>query len=189
MLEEETSAIYEKCISIWPSKTLVTFGIFIYVWLLWKAAIYHSRCCMDSMDAFFSCNCAAKPHCDVITRKGRYFEAQLAYLDTLFIRCSEEMLTNLNLHAKNWNKTLPAEGQQSSGAFRLIYCDFFPEAIVMLLWQMASWERQHQTLALPHKNLFKIWEFSYKMFVSSQKLKLQYVQLLKAQLHSTTWNH
>lgn len=78
--------LYERRGSVLPRATWVTFGFFIYVWLWWKAVIYHRRYSEDSsyhtcfLCPFLPLNCAAKPHCDVITGKGRYFRALLSFI-------------------------------------------------------------------------------------------------------------
>lgn len=79
------SIICEKRISILPRATLVTFGLHMYAWFLWKAVIYHRRYRNSSYQRYFSLPFffwlyAAKPHSDVTTRKGRYFGTPLSFI-------------------------------------------------------------------------------------------------------------
>lgn len=170
MLEEEALAISERRGSILPRATLVTFAFFIYVWLWWKAIIYHRRCSKDlSYHTCFLCpilslNCAEKPHCDVITGKGRYFRAPLSFIWML----SSSLVLQKRWQHKNLMPTFeiePCHCRRPTKEWwilnRFIRISFLRQQIVTLHWQMASWERQHQTFALPRDSLFKIYMRSF----------------------------
>lgn len=105
---------------------------------------------------FLPLNCAAKPHCDVITGKGRYFRALLSFI---WMLSSSLVLPNRWQH-KILMPTFeikPCHYRRPTKEWwilnRFIMISFLRQQIVMLRWKMASWERQHRC----RDSLFKIY--------------------------------
>lgn len=159
MLKGEASAISERRGSILPRATLVTFAFFhLCVTLVKSYNLSPALAARTDLTkrAFqpraFKCpilplNCAEKPHCDVVTGKGRYFRAPLSFI---WMPSSSLVLQERWQH-KTLMPTLemkPCRCQRPTKERRIlnrfIRISLLRQQIVTLPWQMASWERLHQ---------------------------------------------
>lgn len=177
---------------IMPRATLVTFGLFIYARFLWKAVIYqqqcrdstHQWCCFCS---FFSpILCAVKPHSDVITRKGRYFGAQLSFIWIL----SSSLVLGKCWQIEFWMPTFKTlsllRANKSVVHLDSIYFDFFFMAAnsIPILANCFIGNTTPDLGSITEKFIINICKTFLVQFIwpSSQKLKLQCLQ------HLSTWS-